>query len=275
MATHEHAEHSSRQTAPKRGWSTSGKITANPVQIAIPAPPATWPPVAPPAGSNQVALQAEFAEVDAYSVMFATNNAVGNGVQTRALHVITVEGSSITRVQDVDAGAGITIVGGTINSIAYDVSPDFAEIGTITYDVYIQCSRGTRGSFNNPPRLTSLNPANGIPIYTIPAAGSLAIADISTPAAIVLAGLGGIPTGPSGQLAGAICVNVALYGAGNNDVPYGSVQVQMVNNANVIMAYEPRDFQWAPVAPGTQYIQISNKNAGFAVVATITYGVDG
>jgi hypothetical protein len=247
---------SGRQLTNKKGWSTSGKITAN------------------VGGSNspqgQVSLQANFAE-DAftYVVGFATQNAVGNGVQARALLIISVEGSSISRVVDVDSGASIAIVGQALNAIVYDVSPDFAEIGTQQYDVFIQCSKGVRGGFSNPPRLTSINPANGIPLYTIGATSTVEIKDITTPATA----LGGIPVGPGAQLAGAVSVNVAISGF-PNVVPDDSVQVQMINNANVIMAYDPRDMQWAPIPPGTQYLQISNHNA-FSVTATVTYGIDG
>lgn len=247
---------SGRQLTAKKGWSTSGKITANVGGSSLP--------------QGQVSLQANFAEdADAYTIAFATQNAVGNGVQARALLIISVEGSSVSRLVDVDAGASVTIVGQAINAIVYDVSPDFAEIGTQTYDVFIQCSKGTRGTYSNPPRLTSINPANGIPTYDIPGAGSLAIKDISTPASA----LGGIPVGPGAQSAGIVAVNVAISGF-PNVVPDDSVQVQMINNANVIMAYDPRDMQWAPIPPGTQYLEIGNHNA-FGVVATITFGVDG
>lgn len=236
-----------KQLHPKKGWSTSGKITAN------------------AGGANgsqgQVSLQANFQhDPDAYTVAFATNNAVGNGVQVRALLIISVEGSSVTRVIDVDAGASITIVGQALNVIAYDASPPFSQIGTITYDVYIQCSKGTRGTFTNPPRLTALNPAaNNMPVFDIPGGGGT----IEVP----------IPTGPSSQLAGAVSVNVAISGF-PNVVPDDSVQVQMFNNGNVIMAYDPRDMQWAPLAPGTQFLQLANHNA-FGVIATVTFGIDG
>lgn len=233
------------QLHPKKGWSTSGKITCNVGGSNMP--------------QGQVALQCDFqADPDAYTVGFATGNAVGNGVQVRALIVGSVEGSSICRVIDVDAGASLTLVSQAANIIVYDQSPPFSQVGTVTYDVFIQVSKGTRGTFTNPPRLTALNPATGLPAFTIPATGTVNVA---------------VPTGPNGQLAGAVSVNVAISGF-PDVVPDDSVQVQMFNSGNFVMAYDPRDMQWAPLAPGTQFLQLANHNA-FTVLATCTFGIDG
>ncbi len=220
----------------KKGWSASGTIRSK--------------------TGDKVSLQADFSSTPGdYTVQFGfTPPADGttDPLRPRARVLWTVEGNEIQRIVDVVDGCAISGTAQAVRVIVEDHTIQIAP-GPVTasreYGISIAVVKGTRPVTENPPTLN---------IMTEPAS----------------LGLGQTWTEPVPQGAGVVSVYVPIYGAGvivENTVRVNHEDV----GGRILRSYDPRYFQWVPLAPGTVQVTVHNGTGTIAIRASVVFGVNG
>ncbi len=204
----------------------------------------------PQSNGSAVQMQANF-EYDPgpHTVQFLLDgpdeSAVVGTRRTVAELTWSVEGNNVTRMIDVVNGTSIS---GTAQAVRVKVTDDSNAAIADPYLVSIQCVKGSRTSVQQPPYLT-------------------------TPQVILGAGAQ-FANVPVPQGAGIISVFVTVDGF-PTAIPDGSVVVRQESGGEVLKAYDPREYDWVPLASGTTFIQLRQSAASPAGFWTVTFGIDG
>lgn len=219
------------------GWSASGILQMNNPNRAVP-------------------LQAQFPNIENYTVQFNVvppTTAASVSASSQAEVVWSIEGNPVRRLISVVDGTAITGMAEAVSVRLFDAS---AVLGTLTYQASITVARGRRGTSKQPP-------------YLFP-----------TPAASAIVAPGALsPLIPIPDDSGVISIftNVTNPDVAVAGIPLEQTFVAQVNGAGgTIMAYEPRNFDWVPLAPGAKFLVFGNR-ATSPVNATFwaTFGIDG
>jgi hypothetical protein len=231
------------------GWSTSGKIVASNVN------------------NTEVKLQADFAERGPdgqnipgsgagknYTVQFNIRRLSGGNddsppIQAEAVIQWTVEGNFVTRRVSVSNGTSVTGTGQACKVVVTDKSQTNNGVTPITYEVDIQITPGTRGSYSQPPCWVPTNPPGD---FNIANGGALVIQ---------------LPD----DLGAISAATTVFSGAAIAD---GTTQVLMMAGNNILKTYDAKTPGFVPMAPGTNKIVLTN-NSGDAALFSLTVGVDG
>lgn len=242
------SERNSRGNARKRvAWARSGKLISGD-------------------DSRSVSLQYTFETPGVHTIQFnmivpTLKPAVPHTAVIKAEALVTWETNGCTVTRRLSIGDGTTIqgVGESVKVVMYDTtdlgdsapSPD--DLG-IVYAVSAACSPGTRGSFTNPPVLSENNVA-----------------------VVVTAGNSAFVSVPADAGANSVCVSV---GSPNglpilDNVPQVKQLLGGTGSA-VLQWYDPRNFAFAPIAPGVRTVELRNTSlTGQALYFSVTWGIDG
>jgi hypothetical protein len=232
---------------PRFGWATSGKlITYNKTQ--------------------QVTLQAQFPEADVYTVQFGfsgPSTPPANPIQAIATVIWTVAGNQVIRKYSVANGVSVSGNGEAVRILINDGSIERHAEATpipIEYGVSVSVVRGVRPANQQPAILVDVPPVTFGAVYVIHPLSSVKV--------------------PVPQDVGVISVYVAVAQAVNNPavpLPDQAVLVAQDQNGAFLKVYDPRNFEWVPLYPNTDTIQIFNAQAlgTTDILATVTFGVDG
>jgi len=194
---------------------------------------------------KDVTLQAVFPVSTDYTIEFSKRD--GQGSTTLAEIVWSVEGNSVRRVVDVFNGQSVTGVGQGVRIRIFDNTVDKP---ASTYTVSVQVAPGTRGTFVNPPYREA-------GFATIAGGAIFVLTDIPLDT-------------------GIHSIAILISSAGGVPIPDQSLQIKHIDSSGptTLRQYDPRQWFWVPIAPGTDRIGIENFNA-FPVNFSITLGVDG
>jgi hypothetical protein len=202
---------------------------------------------------RQVGLQAEFPYAGDYTIQF-TRDAVpaGISVRTEALITWSVEGNFVFRRVNVVNGVSVTGTGQAVKVVINDTTVDpMAFAPGPDYTVSMQVAPGTRPAVQQPPQLI---PATG-PIFAF-GPGTVNI--------------------PVPDDAGVISVFGTVVSFSNTPIPSEQAFIQMSDAAlNTLKVYDPRQYDWVPLAPGTTFITLINATAADTLQFSVTFGIDG
>ncbi len=212
--------------------------------------------------TKQVSMQANFPKADNYTVQFGLSPLPETDDPIEILAKVTwsVEGNSVSRLVSVTNGMSIM---GTGQGVKVEVSDNTQHIfpvviGEKDYVVSIQCAPGTRGNIQQPPTLSVF--PDGDTIFNV---GPATIVDVEIPdnAGVV-----------------SLAVTVSEAGSPSVGVPDGKTQVIHINGAGIMKVYNPRDYEWVPIAAGATKIRLVNNFTlveGNHLLYTVTFGIDG
>ena len=230
---------------PPFGWSQSGKLTVyqnnNPF----------------------VSLQANFEECDIFTVEFGIGGPTGgtpaNPILTTATIIWTIAGNDVIRKISVANGATISGLAESVRVIVNDATQqNVAEAPStfIQYGVTVLVGRGVRPDTEQPPVLQDVPNTT---VYTIAQGTSKTI--------------------PVPQNVGVISVHLDVS---TSPVTPGALQVDQVTvqhlqNGTVLKQYDPRVFEWVPLASSADNIKVTNNfgGGGPALIVTVAWGIDG
>ncbi len=208
---------------------------------------------------KQASLQFTFDQPGAHLVQFNLNPASPDPGSTtippcRVEAIITWEtnGNTVLRRVSVTDGCTVQGTGESIKVVAYDVTPGSINVGK-EYSVSISVGPGTRGSFTNPPILSS-----GL-IHNVNGNSSLNFI---------------VPDD-----AGISSVFVSVASASGVPLPEQMVQVQQRTDTGgpgqIIAAYDPRSVVFAPLLPGCRIVAVANRGALDTLNVQAIWGIDG
>lgn len=171
-------------------------------------------------------------------------------IRARGEIIWKVGGQDVRRVVDVGNGVSIS---GTVEGVSAKIYDD--SVGAPSgrpYFVSMQVVKGSRPSVQQPP-VYSLN------AQTVEAAGAAGL-DVDIP-----------------QNIGAISVNITLFpvAIGTAIGAYDIKVSQLTPNNTVRRAYDPRQDQWVPLAPGATKLRFITSAAGPQTNLQIAFGIDG
>lgn len=213
-------------------------------------------------GANAVRMQAKLAKPDSLTTQF---NLESDAIppNCRAEIVSSVNGNSVRRLITVVDGAAITTRGNVVSVTARDFTASGISSGA-EYAVSILSTLGVRANFKQPPILL---PLEYEAIAPVPAALTAIVAAIPVPAAT------GEVDVPVPQDAGVISVMVTMISPASL-IDNGDFTANQLVGAVVFQSYDPRDYDWVPVYPGTTSIRLINNGAADAS-AMVIFGIDG
>lgn len=198
-----------------------------------------------------VQCQAEFKETGTYTVQFSIEPAANAPVQAIATITWFTEGNNIVRQMSVYNGASISGVGQGVKVKIEDITTAAAGLGVV-YPVSCSVAKGLRANIQQPPIL------QGPSFVVTPGTSGLAIA---------------VPQG-----VGVVSAYVSVISADAPPVPITDQDfwVSMFNGVTRLRTYNPRDFQWVPLVPGTVVLEMIDNDTGAKTFAgTVTFGIDG
>lgn len=197
---------------------------------------------------TKVSMQANFVDAPQnYTVQFKLAGDL-RLKRTEAEIVWSVEGNDVRRLVSVADGVSVQGSGQGVKVTIYDVSNDAVPVGvSADYVASVQLVSGTRGSTGNPPVLSGDR-------ASILAGGSQTFQ---------------IPTN-----AGITSVGVSVGTGGNPIAEFDIAVTHQDSGATSLSTYDPRQFYWVPLTPGTTQIQITNFGAS-TIEVKINYGIDG
>lgn len=219
---------------------------------------------------KKVTLQANFPKPGTYTVQLNANPfAVGpldpnaKAPEAEALITWSVEGNSIQRRVSVISGMAISGAGQGVKVEMVNVSipsPALGPTAEVMYPVSAQVVLGSRGTDSNPPYLCRSAEVQGMPVTAF------------TQSAIV-----NVPQGvgvKSVQSLAALNDAAFVSPAGDN----GALVVEMLSTAGTVLAvYDPRFYNFIPLAPGTVKIRYRSMItvAGANWLITPMWGIEG
>lgn len=204
--------------------------------------------------ARSVSMQASF-EPGNYTIQFNVINPntlqqVDEYIRTRATITWNINGVYVTRTIDVVNGTSISGTAEAVNVRVFDDS-NIVSTDVVPYNVTVQATLGTRPSVQQPPYYT----LNQIELGT---------SDNQS-----------IPFDPA---IGAISVSVAVapFVAGQVILDNEILVFQSSESGAILKAYDPRTFQWVPLASGCKRIDIVTAlSVATGATAQITFGIDG
>lgn len=201
-----------------------------------------------------------------YTVSFSLKPQAGgvasnHPIRCEATITFSTAGNDYTRRVVVGNGVSLTGVGDTVKVVVQDATsanPPGAPAppNNAPYDVTIQVARGVRGTTGQPPTFTP-NP----PLVIVTAGNQVKVP---------------IPQDVGVLSVGITVVNTHLGTA----VPAGATRVGMVQGPllETYRSYDPVDFDWIPVPPGTTILTLDNGLApgvNTDIAFSIAFGVEG
>lgn len=222
---------------PRTGWSASGVMASGDK-------------------SKIVSLQATFEVSGAYTASFSLEPTTFGGptdapIRAEATIEWAVAGNTVVRKISVDNGISIQGVGESVRITVNDtsVASGAGIVLNKPYVVNVLVAQGPRAGYNTPPTLRRQIPAD-----SIPAAGTLIIQ---------------VP-----EKAGIKNMMVLISSPTGIAIPNQGVVAVMRSPGNDLYTYDPRDFDWVPMAAGAVVVNIKNFTAA-AVLASVVFGIDG
>lgn len=212
------------------------------------------------AGFKGVMIQAELEYPDSLTTQF--NIESSGPANCRARITSLVNGNSIVRVITVVDGATITTRGKNINVELGDFTAGGISNG-VEYSVSALATLGVRAGFKQPPYLT---PLEYEAIAPTPAAAAPIVAAIPIPAT------NGEVEVTVPENAGVTSVFVSMSSVGLADD--GEYQVEQRIGSTVFQVYDPRNYDWVPLYPGTNIIRLHNVSSA-EISAMVFFGIDG
>jgi hypothetical protein len=210
-----------------------------------------------------VVMQADLPWEDSLTVQFNVSGpASGLIANTRAVISSSVQGNEIRRTITVVDGSSITVRGKTVRVTVRDHTVAALSSG-VKYVVQVLATLGVRAAPAQPPVLAPLvvGAVAGGP-YTSPILGSQ----------LVVAGSSVFIQVPSD--AGIVALQVQANGSGAL-IALGNLQVlQNTVGAGSQAIYEPREYDWVPLFPNVNEIQLNNQSADDARMS-LMFGIDG
>lgn len=212
-------------------------------------------------GTIGVSIQCHFKGAAARTLQFnlqLLDNFSGavNAAQAEAFIEFMVDGVTVTRRVSVANGTSITGMAQAIRAVVRDTSQAGAAGAGRQYLVSVTIADGTRSDSNVPPTLapnpfgnpavTTLTPGTGID-FTLPQDAGISSVQCTV-------------------------VDAAATGA---PVPDGAVTVSHFSGSGLLKVYDPRQIDWAVLAPGTVRVRVDNKSTTQTLLIQPTYGVDG
>lgn len=231
--SNENGEDDMGPTQGKIGWSQSGALIAGIPNVSV------------------VSIQANFPEAANYTCQFRLGGNL-TSKKTQAEITWVVEGTPIRRLVTVADGVSVQGAAQAVSVRVTDVSvlDALPAVKGQAYNVYINVTKGTRGSTSNPPTFTPENLLQLVPLtshtYIVP------------------------------QSAGIISVAFQLYNILNGPVAGGDIAVQCFDDAgNNLATFDPTLYFWQPFPAGCTQITVTNNAAGKSYYVKPIYGIDG
>lgn len=205
-----------------------------------------------------VSLQADFKKVGPFTIRFSMRPLVDISAATVAtLQAVAaidfcVQGGTTRRLISITDGTSISGVAETVNVRCSDISK--AEGGAIDigkeYEISVLVGPGTRAASGTPPVLQQEN------IVFVVLAG----ANLNVP----------VPPG-----AGIKSLLVTVASIDGSVIPDNKARVtQTTPHATAIAMYDPRSYDWCPLASGARTVNLANLSAVSQLYA-IFWGIDG
>jgi hypothetical protein len=228
------------QKASGGGWSKSGTLL-----VGVP-------------GTKQ-SMQADFPNSDNYTVQFGINTdkvpaTFVHAIEAEALITWSVAGNDLTRRVSIGNGVSVMGTGQAVKVVMMDATQlGGGPVPGFEYDVSVQVAPGTRGNVLQPP---VLNPS---------------------PSFFAAVPPGGIINVPIPQDAGVISVYVSVMSVAGIPIPENNVIVSHNKGPlTTFRVYDPRTFEWVPVAAGTTSIIIVNSFPSLpGIDIAVAFGIDG
>lgn len=193
-------------------------------------------------------LQVVFPTSGEYTIQFALETKANASVKCEATIQWSVEGNYVTRKVSVVNGLSITGVAQGTKVTVRDAS--VGGVDTQDYLVSFQVAPGARASNGQPPTYEPAGLASSFAPGTF---------DVDIPAD-----------------AGVTSVFVTAKSFSDTPIPEEQVYVQMVDGAgNSLKVYDPRNYGWVPLAPGTTKLVYVNATAADTIQFFGVFGVDG
>lgn len=236
------------------GWATTGELVTG----------------AGVEGSKKpIHLQANLEHPQSLTVQFSvlvSPSTTQSNPNTRATIVSTVNGNSVQRIISVYDGMSITLRGQSIDVNVRDFTVASVSTGR-QYTVGCLATLGVRASWKQPPILTPLT------FGTAPTGPFATPIVAAIPVPVASSRFLQIP-----QDAGINSVNVTVSNTAGVIIPDDNVWVAMENSPGFAIQriYDPRDYDWVPIAPNSDIIELRNIGTnGEQALFTVTFGIDG
>jgi hypothetical protein len=222
----------------KSGWSGSDNIVAG--------------------SGSKYKIQAQFPKIGQYTVQFGIGDlppVTGDGQYKAQAEIIwSVKGNSVRRLVNCADGMSVS---GTAEAVSITITDASNLDGapSFRYVVSAQIAPGTRPSVQQPPVLET---------------AARQLVDIGSSLQVL------VP-----KDAGVISVYTAVAGSSQGfsavaPLEAGSIRVGQLAGSASLKFYDPRDFQWVPLSPGTDKLLYTvAPGASQAVYFSTVWGIDG
>lgn len=209
--------------------------------------------------NQKVSLQCAFSNAKARTLYFNLQLAdVFTGVvtppQAEALIEFMVNGNTVIRRISINNGTSITGMAEAVRVVISDTSQTGGiNLGKL-YNVSVSVADGARPSGSVPPTLSPNAFASPSVFSMGPGGGRDYILPLD---------------------AGINCVAIMAVDDSGGVLTDGIILVNHFSTTISLRAYDPRQFEWAPVSGGTIRINIVNKSTTQTALIQLIYGIDG